>query len=54
MINAKDDKGITEFIQQLADQKENFQNNFPDLKRFSREELTKKLLEELFLGNKHQ
>jgi len=48
MLNTHDLEGITNFIQQVASQKGRLQNEFPDLENWSREGLTKRLVEEVF------
>ena len=48
MLNTHDLEGITDFIQQVASQKGRLQNEFPDLENWSREGLTKRLVEEVF------
>jgi len=48
MLNTHDLEGITDFIQQVASQKGRLQNEFPDLANWSREGLTKRLVEEVF------
>ena len=48
MLNTHDLEGITDFIQQVASQKGLLQNEFPDLSNWSREGLTKRLVEEVF------
>jgi len=50
MLDAKDVKGIYVFIEQIAKQKESLQNDFPQLERWSREGLTRKLVQEVFSG----
>jgi len=48
MLDAKDVKGIYVFIEQIAKQKESLQNDFPQLERWSREGLTRRLVQEVF------
>jgi hypothetical protein len=48
MLNTHDLEGISDFIQQVASQKGGLQNEFPDLANWSREGLTKRLVEEVF------
>ena len=48
MLNTHDLEEITDFIQQVASQKGRLQNEFPDLENWSREGLTKRLVEEVF------
>ena len=50
MLEARDTKGIFDFIQQAATQRTNLHNSFPQLAHWSREALTKRLVEEVLLG----
>ena len=50
MLDANDVKGIYVFIEQIAKQKESLQNDFPQLERWSREGLTRRLVQEVFNG----
>ncbi|MDO7576234.1 MAG: hypothetical protein MUQ86_04985, partial [Flavobacteriaceae bacterium] len=50
MLEAQDNQGILEFIEQVASQKDHLQNSFPNIERWSREGLTKRLVEEIMKG----
>ncbi|MDA9326517.1 hypothetical protein N9Q92_00735 [Flavobacteriaceae bacterium] len=50
MLEAQDNQGILEFIEQVASQKDHLQNSFPNIERWSREGLTKRLVEEIMNG----
>jgi uncharacterized protein (UPF0335 family) len=49
MIAADNHKGIIEFIQRVANQKETLQNEFPNLDQWSRGGLTKRLVKDVLL-----
>ncbi len=51
MMVADNHKGILEFIQRVANQKETLQNEFPNLAQWSREGLTKRLVKDVLLKN---
>ena len=53
MLDANDRDGIQTFVSQIADKKETLRNDFPNIKSWSREVLTQRLVQEVFLETKH-
>jgi glycosyltransferase involved in cell wall biosynthesis len=51
MLDANDRDGIQTFVGQLAAKKETLRNDFPNIKSWSREVLTQRLVEEVFFGD---
>jgi hypothetical protein len=53
MLDANDRDGIQTFVSQIAAKKETLRNDFPNIKSWSREVLTQRLVQEVFLETKH-
>jgi glycosyltransferase involved in cell wall biosynthesis len=51
MLDANDRDGIQTFVGQLAAKKETLRNDFPNIKSWSREVLTERLVQEVFFGD---